>query len=111
MQKHIYSVDEIRRIIFPIAEKYHLPAVYLFGSYARGEATADSDIDFIVDTSQTELKSLFSLGALYIDFEEALHKKIDLITEQSLHQYTTRESDHVFRKNVQRERKRIYGTI
>ena len=34
----IYTLDEIRRIVLPIAQKYRLPAVYLFGSYARGAA-------------------------------------------------------------------------
>ena len=39
----IYTIEEIRRIITPIAKKYRLPAVYLFGSYARGDATETSD--------------------------------------------------------------------
>ena len=34
----IYTIDEISSRIRPVAEKYHLKAVYLFGSYARGEA-------------------------------------------------------------------------
>ena len=35
----IYTIEEIRRRIAPVAVRYHLKAVYLFGSYARGEAT------------------------------------------------------------------------
>ena len=58
----VYHVDEIRQIVAPIANKYHLKAVYLFGSYARGTATESSDIDLLIDTSGTELKSLFALG-------------------------------------------------
>ena len=34
----VYTVDELKKIVAPIAEKYQLPAVYVFGSYARGEA-------------------------------------------------------------------------
>ena len=41
----VYTIDEIRQIITPIAKKYGLPAVYLFGSYARGTANEDSDVD------------------------------------------------------------------
>ncbi|MGM9606129.1 MAG: nucleotidyltransferase family protein [Oscillospiraceae bacterium] len=52
-------------IIQPIAEKYQIPAIYLFGSYARGTATDESDIDLLVDITGTSLTSLFSLGALY----------------------------------------------
>ena len=74
----IYTTEQIGRIVEPIAKRYGLPAVYLFGSYARGTATEDSDIDFLVDTTGTALKSLFALGGLYNDFEEAFDKQIDM---------------------------------
>lgn len=50
----IYAVDEIARIVRPIAQRYGLRAVYLFGSYARGAATEDSDIDLLIDTTGDE---------------------------------------------------------
>ena len=43
------ELDEIRSIANPIARRYNIAALYLFGSYARGEATAQSDLDFRVD--------------------------------------------------------------
>ena len=46
----IYTVEEIRRRITPVAVRHRLKAVYLFGSYARGEATDESDIDLLIDT-------------------------------------------------------------
>ena len=49
MSDKIYTVDEIRKIVVPIAVKHGVAALYLFGSYARGEAAADSDIDFLMD--------------------------------------------------------------
>ena len=61
----IYSIQEIQQRIAPIAKQYGLKAVFLFGSYARGEARQDSDIDLLVDSSGTNLRSLLSLGALY----------------------------------------------
>ena len=64
----IYSIQEIQQRIAPIAKQYGLKAVFLFGSYARGEAREDSDIDLLVDTSGTNLRSLLSLGALYCLF-------------------------------------------
>lgn len=51
----VYTIDQIKAIVTPIAEKYHLPAIYLFGSYARGTATDGSDIDLLVDTTGTDL--------------------------------------------------------
>ena len=82
----MYSLDEIRQIVQPIAEKYRLLAVYLFGSYARGTATEQSDLDLLVDTTGTEIQSLLSLGALYNDLEEAFSVHVDLITVNSLTQ-------------------------
>ena len=104
----IYTIDEIRRIVAPIAEKYRLPAVYLFGSYARGTASENSDVDLIVDTSGTELKSLITLGALYNELEEALNKKIDLITVNSLRQRPQIPGDKAFQDTVWKEKVSLY---
>ena len=60
MQDIIYTVDEIRKIVSPIAQKYGVAALYLFGSYARGEATVESDIDFLMDGG--EIRSLYQLS-------------------------------------------------
>ena len=43
----IYTIDEIREKVKPIAEKYGIEKVWLFGSYARGEATEESDVDLL----------------------------------------------------------------
>ena len=76
----IYTIDEISSRIRPVAEKYHLKAVYLFGSYARGEARDDSDVDLLVDLSGADLSGFFAIGGLYNDLEAALQKEVDLIT-------------------------------
>lgn len=48
----VYTLEEIRLLVSPIIEKYRIPAMYLFGSYARGTAAEDSDLDFLVDTPE-----------------------------------------------------------
>ena len=105
----LYTVEEIAERILPIALKYQLPAVYLFGSYARGTATERSDIDLLVDTAGTNLKGLFALGALYCDLEEALEKKIDLITVSSFEQEVQMPSEIDFRSTVMKERVELYA--
>ena len=45
----VYTIDEIKFIVVPIAKTYGVSSVSLFGSYAKGTATSDSDIDFIID--------------------------------------------------------------
>jgi predicted nucleotidyltransferase len=82
MSDKIYSIDEIKTIIIPIAEKYGVEKVYLFGSYARGDATDKSDLDLRIDKGS--LKGLFMLGAMYSDLEEKFDKKLDLLTTASL---------------------------
>lgn len=58
----VYTFQEIQSHVLPIIQKYRIPSMYLFGSYARGDATEESDLDFLVDTSGTDLTSLFKLG-------------------------------------------------
>lgn len=45
----VYTVEQIKDKIVPIAEKYDLSKVYLFGSYARGEADEKSDVDIALE--------------------------------------------------------------
>lgn len=47
-----YSVSEIRDIVAPIAEKYGVKKVFLFGSRARGDYREDSDYDFSIDPGE-----------------------------------------------------------
>lgn len=105
----VYTIDAIRDCITPIAKKYGLSAVYLFGSYARGTATETSDIDLLIDTAGTDIKSLFDLAAVYCELEEALNKQIDLITVSSLKQPIQRPSEATFRANVIKERVSLYA--
>ena len=100
--------EEIRRRITPVAEKYKLSAVYLFGSYARGEATSESDIDLLVDLTGSTVVGL-NYVSLYDDLRDALETDIDLVTTESLEQPTTRRGRLHFREAVNRERMMIYG--
>ena len=84
MMDRVYTIEEIRTIVAPIAAAHDVDRIYLFGSYARGEATASSDIDLRVDKGR--LKGLFALGALYTDLEDGLGKQLDLLTTGSLEQ-------------------------
>lgn len=105
----VYTTDEIKNIITPIAVKYNLKAVFLFGSYARGTANENSDIDLIIDTTGTELDTLFKLGAVYEDLSNAFCKEVDMITVSSLEQPVIRQSEIAFRENIFKERKNLYA--
>ena len=103
----VYTIDEIKLRVMPIIRKYNIPAMYLFGSYARGEADEESALDFLVDTTGTGLTSLLSLGQLYCDLEEAFGKRIDLITVRAIMQNDFLESDIDFREAVMKERVKL----
>ena len=74
----VYSIDEIRQRIEPVAKKYGVSMVWLFGSYARGEATEKSDVDLLIDGGS--IRTLFQLSELRLELEDALQKSVDLIT-------------------------------
>lgn len=102
------SIKEIAERVAPVAKQFNIPTAYLFGSYARGQATENSDIDLLIDTAGTELTSLFKLGALYDALEETLKKPIHLITIGAFTQQTQMENDTDFRNAVMQERIILY---
>ena len=105
----VYTHEEIRKAVIPVAEKHGLWAVYLFGSYARGTATENSDIDLLIDTTGTGIKSLLQLAAVYCDLESALGKSVDVITTSALEQAARMPSDAQFNKNIWSERVNLYA--
>jgi predicted nucleotidyltransferase len=105
----VYTIEQLKERIAPVAAKYGLPAVYLFGSYAKGEATENSDVDILVDKSGTALRGLFAMGGLYNDLSEAVGKPIDLVTTGALEQKSTKERTPWFVENLNNEKVRIYG--
>ena len=105
----VFTLDEIREKVAPVAQKYSLRAVYVFGSYARNEATADSDIDILIDRTGSVIKGMFDMGNLYQDLCESIGKEIDLITTQTLEQRSTRNRIPMFVENLEAERIQVYG--
>ena len=72
------SVPAIKSRIAPVCKKYPIRKVYLFGSYARGNATERSDVDLRIEG---DIKSFFMLGGIYADLADALGKKLDLLSK------------------------------
>jgi predicted nucleotidyltransferase len=95
----------------PIAEKYHFPAVYLFGSYARGEADKDSDVDIIVDTTGAAARSAFQMGGVFNDLEKEFgQNNVDLLTLATvLSQNRVDSLLPSMRESVMKEMVIIYG--
>ncbi|MDR0903050.1 MAG: nucleotidyltransferase domain-containing protein [Ruminococcus sp.] len=80
----IYTIEELRERVRPVAEKYGLPAVYLFGSYARGEATEESDVDLLVGMDGSIIKDRTTRYEMYCDFDDAIGKRTDVVSTNTI---------------------------
>ena len=76
-----YTLEEIRQRTVPIAQRYGIRNLRLFGSYARGEARDDSDVDLRIDKGN--LTGLFSYYAMVDELERALGRHVDLVLDDS----------------------------
>lgn len=79
--KTILTLLDIKKRVSDLGSQYGAERIFLFGSYARGEATVDSDIDLRIDRGR--IKG-WALGGLLMDLEASLNKKVDLLTTGSL---------------------------
>jgi uncharacterized protein len=78
------NLQSKREDILKIATKYGAFNVRIFGSVARREADAESDVDFLVDLEPE--RSLFDLGGLLMELREILGCNVDIVTENGLRQ-------------------------
>ena len=96
MDKNIVPLENITALVKPLAEKYHVREIYLFGSYARGEADEDSDMDFLVFGGEGfKLTSILALGE---DLRAVLKKKVDVFEIREINQ------DSEFFRTIMREK-------
>ncbi|MEJ6951704.1 nucleotidyltransferase family protein [Natronospora cellulosivora (SeqCode)] len=77
----MYLEKDMKDKIISILNHYKVKKASVFGSYARGEATDESDIDILVELSR---KSLLDLAGIKVDLEESLNKKVDINTFNGL---------------------------
>ncbi|MBR4332107.1 MAG: nucleotidyltransferase domain-containing protein [Clostridia bacterium] len=99
MSEKVYTIDEIRKIAAPIAARHGVSALYLFGSYARGEATPASDLDFRIEKGK--IRSLFQLTGFEMDLEHGFDKPLDVLTTSMLSEQ--------FLRSIQPEEVLIYA--
>ena len=104
----VYSIDEIKEKLNNVFQKYNLKKAYIFGSYARGEATDTSDVDILIDTADSDIISLIDLSGFRIDCLETLQKEVDVVTVQALEQDDTKQNSYILIKNIMRERIKLY---
>ena len=93
-----YTIEELRSKIVPIAIAHGVESVSLFGSYAKGLATADSDVDLKIEKGK--IRTLFQLSDFRLAVEDALKRPVDLVTDSS--------SDRAFLNMIAKEEVLLY---
>lgn len=90
----VYTLEQLHDMIVPLVERYGMRRASIFGSYARGEADADSDIDVLLDGGESFRP--INVFAVAEDLYEMSGKRVDV--------YELRELDEgPFRDTVLRE--------
>lgn len=80
--KKVLTIKRIKELIKPILNRYGIRDIYLFGSYARGEANSKSDIDIYCDKGN--IRTLIDQGKMENELEKSLKKKVDVIFESAV---------------------------
>lgn len=95
------NIQRIKELISPVCKNYGIKHMYMFGSQARGDASAASDADFFLD-SPGEIRSIIKLSGFRQDLEECLGIEVDIITAL--------EKNSIFGKEVEKDMVSIYGS-
>ena len=95
----VLEIEDIKEICAKVFEKYEVYYCYLFGSYAKGYAKGNSDVDLLVSTDITGL----NFYGLVEDLRVNLHKRVDLLNLKQL------EKNFNLTKEILEDGVKIYG--
>ena len=73
----VYTIDDIKAVLYPVFVKHSVKKAVLFGSYVKGMANQNSDVDLLLDSG---LRGLQCVG-LIEDVRSALDKEVDVFDE------------------------------
>lgn len=76
----VLTLEEIKKTCVSILSEYPVEYCYLFGSYAKGKATATSDVDLLICTTLSGLKFF----GLVEELRERLKKKVDVLDQKQI---------------------------
>lgn len=92
--KKILNLKQIKQKIVPILNEHNIKEIYLFGSYARGEANENSDIDIYCEKG--DIKTLIDQVSLEDELKEKLEKDVDIV-------FTTSTMNDYFRACIMKD--------
>lgn len=80
----VAEIATIRLLAADIAKTFGISELYVYGSVARGQADADSDVDMLYRWDNGNAQGLFSLARLRERLEQALKRSVSLISFDAL---------------------------
>jgi predicted nucleotidyltransferase len=95
MEISTIDIVQIKEAVVPILKEAGVTSSAIFGSYAAGEQTKDSDVDILIEPPQG--MTLFGLVDLKDELEGALGKEVDVITYNSIYPPLKK---HIFKHQV-----------
>jgi uncharacterized protein len=95
-KKNLHETRAQLQLLKPVLKKrFKVDTIEIFGSYARGEQSEDSDLDILVTYS--EMVSFFTMNDLKTYLQRKLHAKVDIVSKKFLNPYI---KDRVLREAV-----------
>lgn len=75
------DIQKLKKIIVPVLKRHKVKKAGIFGSYATGEQTEESDVDIVVEYNG----SLLDFVGIELELKKKLRKKVDLISYKGIH--------------------------
>ena len=101
----ILSISEITKLLEPIAKQHGVDSIWLFGSYARGEATDESDIDLLIDGGK--FHTIWGLSGFRVACEDVIGKPVDVLTVNAL--ASKASEDKSFHDSVEKDKVLLFA--
>jgi hypothetical protein len=86
-----YTIDELKKCLYPTFQEYGVKTAVLFGSYGKGTATSKSDVDILVDSGLKGLKFVglieavkSALGGMEVDMFDVAHIEKDSMIDTEI---------------------------
>ena len=101
----VLSIDAISLMILPVAQKHGIKKVTLFGSYARGEGTEDSDVDLLIECDN--IRNMKEYLIIEEGFKRAVGKNVDIVMADALQSENTRAAKRLL-EHFERDQVIVY---
>lgn len=104
-EEEILSSDAIRLMLLPVVRKFDISKATLFGSYARGDANGESDVDFLIECDN--IRNMEDYLALQESLQHALGKNVDIVMADALQSDNTRAAKRL-KANIEKDQVIMY---